>query len=110
MANTPHARRPMPRTTTTTSTVEARLDALASAGICPRCQQAIAPLTDDVKALLGEVIRLNYALTETRLESANRLAAMRAALGAAGDSDTDPLDYLRWELPEPSPDAGRGRA
>ena len=42
------------------------------------------------------------ALTVTRLESANRLAAMKAALHAARDGEADPLAYLRDELPADS--------
>jgi hypothetical protein len=112
LANTPHARRPMPQTTTDTDMVAARLDTLLSAGICARCQLSITPLTADARALLAEVIRLRGALTQARLESANRLAAMRAALSAAADGEPNPLDYLIWELPEhydAPPTTGRGR-
>ncbi len=45
-------------------------------------------------------MRLAEALRSARLESANRLAAIRAALHAAADSEPDPLAYLRDELPE----------
>lgn len=101
MTNQSHPQRHTPPDTIDTNAIAARLGALASAGICPRCAQVIAPLTADTKALLTEVIRLHYALAGTRLESANRLAAMQAALNAAGDDEPDPLVYLRWELPEP---------
>ena len=39
-------------------------------------------------------------LAAARLESANRLAAIRAALGAAADNEPDPLAYLRDEIAE----------
>jgi hypothetical protein len=55
--------------------------------------------------LLIEVIRLWDILLDTRMESANRLAAMRAALGAAADNETDPLAYLRDQI-GPGTDAG----
>jgi hypothetical protein len=43
-------------------------------------------------------MRLAEALRASRLESANRLAAMRAALHAAADGEADPLAYLRDEF------------
>jgi hypothetical protein len=52
----------------------------------------------EAQFLLAEVIRLSAALAAARLESANRLAAIRAALGAAADGETDPLAYLRDQL------------
>jgi hypothetical protein len=62
----------------------------------------------DAARLLSVLARLYDDLAETRLQNANLRAAMAAALGAAADGETDPLDYLRWELPErgtPSPGA-----
>jgi hypothetical protein len=52
----------------------------------------------EARFLLAEIIRLSAALAAARLESANRLAAIRAALGAAADGETDPLAYLRDQL------------
>jgi hypothetical protein len=52
----------------------------------------------DSAALLAEVARLYAALLAARHESANRLAAMRAALGAAADGEADPLVFLRDQL------------
>jgi len=77
----------------------ARLETLASAELCPRCARVIDPVARDTIQLFREVIRLHEALIDTRLESANRLAAMRAALHAARDGEADPLAYLRDELP-----------
>lgn len=51
-------------------------------------------------------------LAGVRLVSANRLAAIRAALGAAADGEPDPLAYLRDQLAEENLTAGnsgRGR-
>ena len=63
-------------------------------------------------ALLAVIARLYAALLAARHESANRLAAMRAALGAAADGDSDPLAFLRDELAEsdnaPSPTQAGG--
>jgi hypothetical protein len=53
---------------------------------------------DDVPALGAIVARLNAELADTRLDRANLLAGMRAALGAYTDGEADPLAYLRDEL------------
>ncbi|HYU46914.1 MAG TPA: hypothetical protein VEK84_12155 [Terriglobales bacterium] len=52
----------------------------------------------DIANLLTEVNRLYRALLEARIQSANRLAAIRAALSAYSDGEPDPLAYLRDEL------------
>jgi hypothetical protein len=56
-------------------------------------------LLSEITALCREVTELYGELAATRLQSANRLAAIRAALGAAADGEPDPLAYLRDELP-----------
>jgi hypothetical protein len=62
----------------------------------------------EAEFLFTEVIRLARELAAARLESANRLAAIRAALGAAADGEADPLAYLRDEIGDcPAPDGGR---
>ena len=90
----------------------ARVDALCGAALCPRCEQAARPLISDTVELLARFILLRDALRQMRLESANRLAAIRAALGAAADGEPDPLAYLRDQLAEepgeyPAPGGGR---
>lgn len=106
MANTPLPGRQPPLGPNDIHAAAARLAAFTSAGFCARCQPAATPLAADANALLAEVTRLRRAFKAARLESANRLAAIHAALGAAEDGEPDPLDYLRWELSR----AGRGRA
>jgi hypothetical protein len=59
--------------------------------------------------LISEVSRLTRELAAARLVSANRLAAIRAALSAAGDGETDPLAYLRDQLDEEAAAGSRGR-
>jgi hypothetical protein len=54
-------------------------------------------LTDNL-ALAAEVTRLTAALAAARLDMANLLAAIRAALAAHADGEADPLYYLRDEL------------
>ena len=54
-------------------------------------------LTDNL-ALCAELTRLNAELTAARLDVANLLAAIRAALAACADGEADPLYYLRDEL------------
>jgi hypothetical protein len=58
------------------------------------------------KSLRDEVTRLTRDLAAARLESANRLAAIRAALGAAADGEADPLAYLRDQLAEEAASPG----
>ena len=58
-------------------------------------------------ALCAEITRLEQELSAARLESANRLAAMRAALGAAADGEADPLAYLRDEIGDYPAGGGR---
>jgi hypothetical protein len=68
----------------------------------------VLPVTADTVRLLIEAIRLWDLLIETRMTSANRLAAIRAALGAAADNETDPLEYLRDQLAEETMTADSG--
>jgi predicted DNA-binding ribbon-helix-helix protein len=52
----------------------------------------------DNLTLSAEVARLHAELAATRLDKANLLAAMRAAIAAHADGEPDPLSYLRDEL------------
>jgi len=54
-------------------------------------------LTDNL-ALSAEVTRLTGELAAARLDMANLLASIRAALAACADGEADPLYYLRDEL------------
>lgn len=75
-------------------------DALADAG----------DLADEVTQLSAEVTQLSAELSATRLDRANLLAAMRAALAAERDGEADPLSYLRDELEASQrPSQTRGR-
>jgi hypothetical protein len=86
------------------------MEQLDKTTMCRACRDAVIPVTADTVRLLIEVIRLWDAVFETRMESANRLAAIRAALGAAADHETDPLSYLRDQLADEAiaPDPGSG--
>ncbi len=99
MANQHESARHMPRLSINGDAVIARLETLAGTGLCPRCEPAVTPVASDAIQMLAEIIRLYDALALARRESANRLAAMRAALHAASDGEADPLAYLRDELP-----------
>src|SRR5580658_2474646 len=88
-----------PRLLINPGAVATRLETLSGAPLCDSCVAAVLPVTADTVALLNEAIRLHEALTAVRLESANRLAAIRAALHAAAEGEADPLAYLRDELP-----------
>jgi hypothetical protein len=52
----------------------------------------------DMPALGAVIGRLTAELADTRMDRANLLAAMRAALAAQADGEPDPLYYLRDEL------------
>jgi hypothetical protein len=56
---------------------------------------------NDTAALSAEISRLSAELAATRLDRANLLAAMRAALAAHADGEPDPMGYLRDELGVP---------
>jgi hypothetical protein len=60
--------------------------------------QQIDQALNDVPALGAIVARLSAELADTRLDRANLLAGMRAALGAHDDGEADPFAYLRDEL------------
>jgi hypothetical protein len=64
---------------------------------------------NDTPALSVEITRLSAEVEHSRLDRANLLAAMRAALAAYADGEADPLWYLRDELdtPENPADAAR---
>jgi hypothetical protein len=52
----------------------------------------------DVPALGSVIARLTAELASARLDRANLIAAIRAALAAQADGEADPLSYLRDEL------------
>ena len=85
---------------------------LALLRICPECQcrASVPSLINDLAQLVAEITRLSAELERTRLDRANLLAAMRAALAAHADGEADPLWYLRDELDaaESAADASRG--
>jgi hypothetical protein len=65
-----------------------------AAGIARLLDSALA----DVPALLADLTRTRAELTSARLDRANLLAAMRAALSAQADGEPDPLYYVRDEV------------
>jgi hypothetical protein len=67
------------------------------------CGAGTAALIADIARLLAEVTWLYESLIRTRQRAANHEAAMRAALSAHRDGESDPLSYLRDEL---APDTG----
>jgi hypothetical protein len=62
----------------------------------------------DVPALGAVIARLTAELAAIRLDRANLLAAMRAAIGAHAVGEADPLWYLRDELAARRAGPGRG--
>jgi hypothetical protein len=51
----------------------------------------------DIGRLLAEIASLHSQLAAARLRAANLEAAIRAALSAHDEGETDPLSYLRDE-------------
>lgn len=51
-----------------------------------------------IPRLLTEITSLHTQLAAARLKAANLEAAMRAALSAHSDGESDPLAYLRDEI------------
>lgn len=88
-----------PRLLINADAIASRLEALDDTPLCDSCRDAIIPVAVDTVRLLIEAIRLWDALSVTRRESANRLAAMRATLRAESEGEPDPLSYLRYEIP-----------
>lgn len=60
--------------------------------------QQLETALSDVPALGAVITRMAAELAATRMDRANLLAAMRAAIGAQADGESDPLYYLRDEV------------
>lgn len=88
----------MPQLSIDTVEITRRLRELANAQVCERCEPPVTDAIIDIARLLIQVERLYLDLARERLRSANLEAAIRAALSAANDGETDPLAYLRWEI------------
>jgi hypothetical protein len=73
--------------------------AAATPTLSPLWQQVDRALAD-VPALGSVVARLTAELAGSRLDRANLIAAIRAAIAAHADGESDPLSYLRDELAE----------
>jgi hypothetical protein len=63
----------------------------------------------DLPAVLAELGRTRTELEAVRLDRANLLAAIRAALEADAEDEPDPLGYLRDELDSTGAPASRRR-
>jgi hypothetical protein len=73
---------------------------LATAEYCEHCNPLLTRTATAIAHLTTQVHELHTALSAERLRSANLEAAIRAALGAQSDQESDPLAYLRDELPD----------
>lgn len=65
----------------------------------PGHRKEVVPMRDTTPDTV--IARLSADLKSARLDRANLLAAMRAALAAHADGEPDPLFYLRDELNAP---------
>jgi hypothetical protein len=63
----------------------------------------------DLPAVLADLGRARVELEAVRLDRANLLAAIRAALAADAEGEPDPLGYLRDELDWPGAPAATRR-
>lgn len=87
--------------------------------IVAACASAMPALTDmwrylhdalnDTAALSAEITRLSAELAVTRLDRANLIAAIRAALAAHHEGEPDPMGYLQDELDAPGSAAADSR-
>jgi hypothetical protein len=71
--------------------------------------QYLQEALNDTAALAAEITRLSAEVERSRLDRANLLAAMRAALAAHADGEADPLWYLQDELDSHDSAADTGR-
>jgi hypothetical protein len=100
--NTTESARHQPRLHIDTGEIFAHV-AGARAASCGGCDLGTAALIADIARLLAEITWLYRSLIRMRLRAANLEAAIRAALSAHRDGESDPLSYLRDEL---APDTG----
>lgn len=107
MVNPRETTRHRPAPHINTHAIALRLVRLADLALCPECEPTVTQMAADSVDLIIEVAQLPGAVIAARRESANRLAAIRAA----AEGEADPLGVLRDELAE-SPGAqipGQGR-
>jgi len=71
--------------------------------------QYLEDALNDVIPLSAEIARLSAEVEHTRLDRADLLAAMRAALAAHADGEPDPMWYLRDALNAPETPAAASR-
>jgi hypothetical protein len=77
----------------------------------PELWQQVERALADVPALGAVIGRLAAELADIRMDRANLLAAMQAAVAAQADGEADPLYYLRDELnARQARSAGHGEA
>jgi hypothetical protein len=98
----------MPKLTIDLEAISTHLDAIAGMDLSPDCDLALTALAGDVAELLAQINQLYSELLSARLQSANLLAAIRAALRADADGEADPLAYLHDELPDNDADPAAG--
>jgi hypothetical protein len=97
--NAHYPERNMPLLSVDIDEIRNRLRDLANTDLCGNCELAATRAIFDIARLIIQIYELYAALGAERLRSANLEAAIRAALGAHADGESDPLAYLRDELP-----------
>jgi hypothetical protein len=96
--NAHYPERNMPLLSVDIDEIRNRLRDLAAINLCGNCELAASRAVSDIAWLMVQIYELHAALGVERLRSANLEAAIRAALGAYDDGETDPLAYLRDEI------------
>ena len=96
--NAQPSERNMPLLTVDIDEIRNRLRDLEYTNLCGSCQLAASSAISDIARLIAQIHELYAALGAERLRSANLEAAIRAALGASDDGETDPFAYLRDEI------------
>jgi hypothetical protein len=92
--------------------ITTRIKALTRIEVCERCEPLVtATVFDGASAVMG-IGRLYLRMLAERRRAADFEAAIRAALGAERDGDSDPLGFLRdaYEANPENPFAGWGGA
>lgn len=92
--------RHLPQLAINPAAIGSRLRELASVHLCDCCALPIVNAITDMRQLIVEVEWLYIELVKERMRSANLEAAIRAALNAYDDGESDPLSYLRDEISE----------
>jgi hypothetical protein len=91
--------------------INARIKALTRIEVCADCELIVTAAVFDGASAVMQIGRMYLRLLAARQRAADFEAAIRAALGAERDGESDPLGFLRdeYEVFPDEPFAGWGR-